>query len=147
MATEIKNKETEIKEIIPSTNLFWVVGVGASAGGLTAFKQFIKAIPLNSGMAYILVQHLDPNHESILVELLQKITRIPIHEITDNVHVEPDNIYVIPSNKILTATDGVLQLSDRISKIHKSMSIDIFFTSLAEVHQNQAIGVVLSGTG
>ena len=147
MSTEIKDKKIENNETIPSTNLFWVVGVGASAGGLDAFKQLIKAIPKDSGMTYILVQHLDPNHESILVDLLQKITAIPIHEITDNVHVEPDNIYVIPSNKILTATDGVLKLNERISKTQKSMSIDIFFTSLAEVHQNQAIGVVLSGTG
>lgn len=140
-------EEEKDKEKILSTNLFWVVGIGASAGGLDAFKQLVKAIPLHSGMAYILVQHLDPNHESILVELLQKITLIPIHEITDNVYVEPDNIYVIPSNKLLTATDGVLKLSDRVSKTQRSMSIDLFFTSLAEVHQNQAIGVVLSGTG
>jgi two-component system CheB/CheR fusion protein len=148
MATAIKdNEKIENEEIIPSKNLFWVVGVGASAGGLDAFKQLIKAIPKNSGMAFILVQHLDPNHESILVDLLKKDSLIPIQEVTDNVHVEPDNIYVIPSNKILTANDGVLRLNDRVSKIHKSMSIDIFFTSLAEVHQSQAIGVVLSGTG
>lgn len=131
---------------IPSKNLFWVVGIGASAGGLDAFKQLIKAIPVDSGMAYILVQHLDPNHESILTEILQKITLIPIHEITDNVEVEPDHIYVIPSNKLLTANDGILNLTDRSSKA-QSMSIDLFFTSLAEVHRKQAIGVVLSGTG
>ena len=132
-------------EVIPSANLFWVVGIGASAGGLDAFKQLIKSIPVNSGMAYILVQHLDPNHESILVELLQKSTVIPIHEITDNVKVEPDHIYVIPSNKLLTANDGILNLTARPKT--QNMSIDLFFTSLAEVHQSQAIGVVLSGTG
>ncbi len=148
MATEITDRsEIEDNETVLSTNLFWVVGIGASAGGLEAFKQLIIAIPKDSGMAYILVQHLDPNHESILAELLQKITSIPLREITDNVHVQPNTIYVIPSNKILTATDGILKLTDRTSKIHKSMSIDIFFTSLAEVHQSQAIGVVLSGTG
>src|SRR3990170_1129849 len=149
MATAIEDKEQveNNNETMPSKNLFWVVGVGASAGGLDAFKQLIKAIPKDSGMAFILVQHLDPNHESILVDLLKKNSLIPIQEITDNVHVEPNNIYVIPANKILTATDGVLRLNDRVSKIHKSMSIDIFFTSLAEVHQSQAIGVVLSGTG
>ena len=142
MATIIKDKGA-----IRSTNLFWVVGIGASAGGLDAFKQLIKAIPIDSGMAYILVQHLDPNHESILSELLQKITLIPIQEVTDNVHVEPDHIYVIPSNKLLTASDGVLKLSPRNSKTQMSMPIDLFFTSLAEVHQSEAIGVVLSGTG
>ncbi|HKZ38478.1 MAG TPA: chemotaxis protein CheB, partial [Chryseolinea sp.] len=101
MATAIEDKEQveNNNETMPSKNLFWVVGVGASAGGLDAFKQLIKAIPKDSGMAFILVQHLDPNHESILVDLLQKFSLIPIHEITDNVHVEPNNIYVIPSNK------------------------------------------------
>ena len=119
MATKIKDKGA-----IRSTNLFWVVGIGASAGGLDAFKQLIKAIPIDSGMAYILVQHLDPNHESILSELLQKITLIPIQEVTDNVHVEPDHIYVIPSNKLLTASDGVLKLSPRNSKTQMSMPIE-----------------------
>jgi two-component system CheB/CheR fusion protein len=135
------------KEPVLSTNLFWVVGIGASAGGLDAFKKLIKAIPVDSGMAYILVQHLDPTHDSILVDLLQKNTLIPIHEIIDNVKVEPDNIYVIPSNKLLTATDGILKLTPRPPKDQKCMSIDIFFASLAEIHQSQAIGVVLSGTG
>ena len=93
------------KESIPSTNLFLVVGIGASAGGLEAFKQLIKAIPVDSGMAYILFQHLDPSPDSILCELLQKFTLIPVHEITDKIHVEPDNIYVVPPNKLLTAND------------------------------------------
>jgi two-component system CheB/CheR fusion protein len=127
--------------------LFPVVGVGASAGGLDAFKRFLKAIPENSGIAYILVQHLDPAHESILADLLQRVTKIPVHEITDNVEVVPDHIYIIPSNKMLTATDGILQLSDRPPKNQKNMPIDLFFSSLAEVHQSHAIGVVLSGTG
>jgi two-component system CheB/CheR fusion protein len=129
-----------------SSNLFPVVGVGASAGGLEAFKRLIKAIPENSGMAYILVQHLEPTHESILPDILQKVTRIPIHEITNNVRVEPNIIYIIPSNKLLTANDGILQLKPRRPKNEKNMPIDVFFTSLAEVHQSHAIGVILSGT-
>ncbi|HTI09212.1 MAG TPA: chemotaxis protein CheB [Puia sp.] len=131
---------------IRSHNLFPVVGVGASAGGLEAFKRLVKAIPEDSGMAYILVQHLEPTHESMLTDLLQKVTHIPIHEITNNVRVEPNRIYIIPSNKILTATDGVLQLSPRPPRNEKNMPIDVFFTSLAEVHQSHAIGVILSGT-
>ena len=130
-----------------SDNLFPVVGIGASAGGLDTFKRLLKAIPENSGMAYILVQHLDPSHDSILAELLQRVTRIPVLEVTDNIKVSPDHIYIIPSNKLLTATDGVLKLSARPSRDHKSMPIDLFFTSLAKVHQSHAIGVVLSGTG
>ena len=131
---------------IKSANLFPVVGIGASAGGLDAFKRLLKAIPEKSGMAYILVQHLDPTHESILADLLQRVTTIPVQEITDNVQVVADNIYIIPSNKLLTATDGVLKLSDRPSKGYRNMPIDLFFSSLAEVHQDHAIGVVLSGT-
>jgi two-component system, chemotaxis family, CheB/CheR fusion protein len=134
-----KNKER-------SSNLFPVVGVGASAGGLDAFKKLIRAIPENSGVAYILVQHLEPSHESMLVDILQKVTRIPVQEITNNIRVEPDQVYVIPSNKLLTANDGRLELSPRPPRNEKNMPIDVFFTSLAEVHQDHAIGVVLSGT-
>src|SRR5580658_7106417 len=138
--------ENKDKKKERSANLFPVVGVGASAGGLEAFKRLVRAIPEDSGMAYILVQHLEPTHESILVDLLQKVTPIPIHEITNNVRVEPNHIYIIPANRLLTATDGVLQLSPRLPKNEKNMPIDVFFTSLAEVHQSHAIGVVLSGT-
>ena len=139
--------ETKVKVPTRSDNLFPVVGIGASAGGLDTFKRLLKAIPENSGMAYILVQHLDPSHESILADLLQRVTKIPVLEVTDNIKVAPDHIYIIPSNKLLTATDGVLQLSARPPKNQRSMPIDLFFASLAEVHQSHAIGVVLSGTG
>ncbi len=133
---------------IKSANLFPVVGIGASAGGLDAFKKLLKAIPEDSGMAYVLVQHLDPTHESMLPELLQKVTKIPVLEIADDIKVLPNHIYVIPSNKMMVATDGVLQLSPRPpkSKTERNLPIDLFFASLAEVHQDHAIGVVLSGT-
>lgn len=116
--------------------------------GLAAFKKLIKAIPEKSGLAYVLVQHLDPTHESLLTEILQKITQIPVLEITDDVKVQPDHIYILPSNKMLVANDGVLQLSPRTTKKGETnLPIDLFFTSLAEVHHSHAIGVVLSGTG
>ena len=140
-------KANKDKLSIISSNLFPVIGIGASAGGLEAFRRLLKAIPETSGMAYILVQHLDPTHESILADLLQKVTKIPVQEISDNVHVEPDHIYIIPANKLLTATDGILQLSARPPKNYKNMPIDLFFSSLAAVHQNHSVGVVLSGTG
>ncbi len=135
-------------KLIKSANLFPVVGIGASAGGLDAFKKLLKAIPEDSGMAYVLVQHLDPTHESMLPELLQKVTNIPVLEITDDIKVLPNHIYVIPSNKMMVATDGVLLLSPRPpkSKTERNLPIDLFFTSLAEVHHAHAIGVVLSGT-
>jgi two-component system, chemotaxis family, CheB/CheR fusion protein len=139
------NKETPK---MLSTNVFPVVGIGASAGGLDAFKKLLKAIPENSGMAYVLVQHLDPTHESLLPDLLQKVTTIPVLEITDDIRVQPDHIYIIPSNKMLLANDGILQLSARPEKgkNQRNLPIDLFFNSLAEVHQSYAIGVVLSGT-
>ncbi len=131
-----------------SPNLFPVVGVGASAGGLSAFKALLEAIPEDSGMAFVLVQHLAPTHESLLPELLQKVTAIPVLEISDDIKVEPDHIYILPSNKMLVANDGLLQLSPRSSqKSELNLPIDLFFASLAEVHQSDAIGVVLSGTG
>ena len=140
-------KKFQLEDSIPSTNQFLVVGIGASAGGLDAFKQLVKAIPVDSGMAYILVQHLDPSHDSILCELLQKSTLIPVHEVTDNIEVQPDHIYVIPPNKLLTATDGILKLTKRPPKFYNNLPIDLFFSSLAEIHQSQAIGVIMSGTG
>ncbi len=154
---EIQKKNTQLtgpdghpadKQLIKSLNLFPVVGIGASAGGLDAFKKLLKAIPEDSGMAYVLVQHLDPKHESLLPELLQKVTNIPVLEISDDLRVEPNHIYIIPSNKMMIANDGVLELSPRPAKNRnvRNLPIDLFFISLAEVHQSHAIGVVLSGT-
>lgn len=142
MAINKKSKPVELYKLFP------IVGIGASAGGLDAFKKLLKAIPENSGMAYVLVQHLDPSHESLLPALLQKVTTIPVVEIIDEIKVKPDHIYIIPSNKMLVANDGVLQLSPRPakSKNKQNLPIDLFFSSLAEVHQAHAIGIVLSGT-
>ncbi len=131
-----------------SENAFPVVGIGASAGGLDAFKKLLKAIPESSGMAYVLVQHLDPTHESMLQELLQKVTSIPVLEVTDAIKIMPDHIYIIPTNKMMIANNGQLELSPRPSKnkTDRNMPIDLFFRSLAEVYQSYSIGVVLSGT-
>ena len=139
-------KKNKTKSQPPATvQNFPIIGIGASAGGLDAFKKLLKAVPEDSGMAYVLVQHLDPAHESILPEILQRVTKIPVLEITDDIHLAPDHIYVIPSNKMLISADGVLKLTDRSKKIN--LTIDVFFTSLAEVHKEFAVGVVLSGTG
>jgi two-component system, chemotaxis family, CheB/CheR fusion protein len=147
----VKSKTTSPKhqeKQINSGNLFPVVGIGASAGGLDAFKTLLKAIPEDSGMAYILLQHLNPTHESLLPDILHKVTQIPVLEISDEIKIEPDHIYVMPSNKIMVVTNGKLQLSPRPakSKTERNLLIDILFSSLAEVHQSYAIGVVLSGT-
>jgi two-component system CheB/CheR fusion protein len=138
-------ENSEVKAL--SKNLFPVVGIGASAGGLESFKKFVRSIPEESGMAYILVQHLHPDHNSALPEILQRESRIPVQEIMNNMEVMPDNIYIIPANKMLVANDGILQISPRPSKDQKNMPIDVFFSSLADVHQSHAIGIVLSGSG
>ncbi len=141
-------KTTKDKSKTLSPNLFPVVGIGASAGGLDAFKKLLHAIPENSGMAYVLVQHLAPNHESLLPELLQRVTTIPVVQTTDDIKVLPNHIYIIPSNKMMEANNGVLQLTPRASRPDNTLNhpIDLFFKSLAEVYQSHAIGVVLSGT-
>ena len=142
----MKEKEHIAPEPRATTQDFPIIGIGASAGGLDAFRQFLKAVPENSGMAYVLVQHLYAAHESILPEILSRYTKIPVMEITDDIHLAPNHIYVIPENKILTSIDGVLKLSAR-EKESRNAAIDIFFVSLAEVHLNLAVGIVLSGTG
>ncbi len=129
----------------PSPLNFPVVGVGASAGGIDSFKKFLGAIPESSGMAFILVQHLSPSHESILPEILSQVTEIPVLEITNDCKIEPDHIYVIPENKLLKVTDHSLKLLPREDNMLQ-MPIDVFFTSLAQVHEALAVGVVLSGT-
>ncbi|MEO6229218.1 MAG: CheR family methyltransferase [Ferruginibacter sp.] len=142
-------KETDpspLLQLNESKDPFPVVGVGASAGGLDAFKRFLGALPVHSNMAFVLVQHLDPNHDSLLPEILAKYTDIPVVEITDDIKIERDHIYVIPSNSTLISTDGVLKLTQR-TKIKSDQIIDSFFKSLGEVHQGYACGIILSGNG
>ena len=125
---------------------FPIVGIGASAGGLEAVKQFLQAVPEKSAMAYVFVQHMSPTHESLLPEILEKFSKIPVLQITDNIHLEQDHFYIVPSNKIVRAVDGILKLEELDGKRHKVKVIDLFFSSLAVVHQSFAVGVVLSGT-
>jgi two-component system CheB/CheR fusion protein len=130
----------------PSSIQFPVVGIGASAGGLEAIKQFLRAIPVKTGMAFVFVQHLSPTHVSSLPEILAKFSKIPVRQIADNIHIEIDHFYIVPANKIVKAEDGVLKLDTLDDKRHKVKVIDLFFSSLAVVHQSFAVGIVLSGT-
>ena len=144
----VKPSKKRLKSETESDHRFPVVGIGASAGGLEAFKMLLKATRKDSGMAYILVQHLDPSHDSLLPEILEKVTGIPISEISDTTKFAPDHIYVMPSNKIMVTEDGHLKLVTRPPKSNteRYLPIDTIFCSLAEVYKEQAIGVVLSGT-
>src|SRR5438105_5335837 len=129
-----------------SSKLFPIVGIGASAGGLEAFSDLLHHLPEKTGMAFVLVQHLDPTHGSVLPEILARKTTIPVEEITDGVHVLPDHIYVIPANSNMLLEDGALRLSARIVVRGQHMPIDAFFHSLANERGALAIGVILSGT-
>jgi two-component system CheB/CheR fusion protein len=124
-----------------------VVGLGASAGGLEAFEEFFRHVPTDIGMAFVLVSHLDPTHESILAEIVQRATKLPVVEVTDQLAVKPNCVYVIPPNRDLTIFHGVLQLTMPETPRGQRLPIDGFFRSLAEDQGENAVGVVLSGTG
>ena len=128
------------------TGAFPIVGIGASAGGLEACTQLLRHLPPDSGMAFVLVQHLDPKHKSILRDLLAKATSMPVSEVKDGMPAEPNHVYVIPPNTGMVISRTVLVLTPR-AEIHGfHMPIDQFFHSLAEDQKNNAIGVILSGT-
>lgn len=123
-----------------------VVGIGASAGGLEAFTELLRALPTNTGMAFVLVQHLEPKHESLLPRLLAKATEMPVHEIRAGMRIEANNVYVIPANTELQLVDGLLHVMRRRASARRHLPIDHFFQSLAQARKSRAIGVVLSGT-
>ncbi len=125
---------------------FPIVGIGASAGGLEAFTQFLEHLSTTTGMAYVFVQHLDPSSPSILPELLARMTKMPLHAAQDQMRVEPDHVYVIPPNTDLTLSQGTLHLIPRTQHHSQHLTIDRFFHSLAQDRTSQAIGVLLSGT-
>ena len=133
---------------VPVRNeVFSIVGIGASAGGLDAFMDLLKHLPADSGLGFVLVQHLDPAHESALTQLLSRVTAMPVSEATEGQRVLPNQVYVIPSNAGLTLAQGRLRLHPRELAGGGQRSIDQFLQSLAESQHERAIGVVLSGTG
>ena len=125
---------------------FPVVGIGASAGGLEAYRRLMESLPVDTGMAFVLVQHLDPQHRSLLAELIGNATRMPVTEATDGLAVEPNHVYTIPPNVTLGIMHGRLQILERIGERGRHLPVDDFLRSLAEDRGGQAIGVVLSGT-
>ena len=126
---------------------FPVVAIGASAGGLAAFIALLKALPEKSGMAFVLIQHLEPKHESALTNILSKTTGMHVVEVTDGLAVEPDYVYVIPPDRKMTIGTRVLRLRPRAADSAHQCPIDDFCIALAEEQGSRAIGVVLSGTG
>ncbi len=126
---------------------FPIVGVGASAGGIDAYKQLLEALPADTGMAFVVVLHLDPGHQSMLAEILGRVTTMRVMEVRDEPRVEPNCVYVIPPNRTMLMANGHLTLSPRTEIHGQHRSIDAFLRSLAEDHGHSAIGVILSGTG
>lgn len=124
-----------------------VVGIGASAGGLSALKTFFDHVPSDSGLAYVVVVHLAPEHKSHLADLLQPHVKMPVEQVTETVPLEPDHVYVIPPNANLNTIDTHLRLSDLEERRRERAPIDHFFRTLATTHDGHAIGVVLTGTG
>ncbi|MCJ7764590.1 MAG: chemotaxis protein CheB, partial [Thiovulaceae bacterium] len=128
---------------------FPIVGIGASAGGLQAFEDFFNGMPADTdpNMAFILVQHLDPNHKSMLAELIQRCTHMQVFEVEDGMEIEANCIYTIVPDRDMAISKGRLQLLTPSAARSKRLPIDFFFRSLADHQHEQAIGIVLSGTG
>lgn len=126
---------------------FPVVGIGASAGGLEALEQFLSEVPPTSGMAYVVIQHLDPNRKGLMPELLQRATRMPVQQARNRLAVRPDHLYVIPPNRDMSILHGVLYLFEPVAPRGQRLPIDFFLRSLAEDRRQLAVGVILSGMG
>src|SRR5438045_358866 len=123
-----------------------VVGIGASAGGVQAFSTLMSRVPVDTGLAFVLIQHLDPTRESGLAEIVGRATSMPVVQVTPGMRLAPNHVYVIAPNTELALRDGVFSVEPRPSGPGPQMPIDAFFRSLAETKGNRAIGVVLSGT-
>ena len=121
---------------------FPIVGIGASAGGLEALDQFLKRVPTGSGMAFVIVQHLDPTRKGIMCELLQRATAMKVIQVKDRTTVRPDCVYVIPPNKDMSILHGVLYLLKPTATRGMRLPIDFFFRSLAQDQQVHSVGVI-----
>ena len=158
MTTKQKSKgkvaQAPVRAPMPDTGTiaaagFPVVGIGASAGGLAALETFFSSMPvdIDPGMAFVLVQHLAPDHKSIMTEIIQRYTRMQVFEVTDGMVVQPNCAYIIPPNRDMAFLNGTLQLFEPTSPRGQRLPIDFFFRSLATDQHERAICVVLSGTG
>jgi two-component system CheB/CheR fusion protein len=138
---------TDARKSQGSARDFLVVAIGASAGGVEAFTELMRELPADTGLAFVLIQHLDPKHHSLLTELLARETKMPVKEVTDGMRMLPNSVYVIPPNTTMSLRDHVLKLSPRDQRSGVHMPIDHFMRALAEEHGPRSIGVILSGFG
>ena len=141
------SEEQDAPDAHEETTTFPIVGIGASAGGLEAFEKFFANMPPDSGLAFVLVQHLSSPHKSILNDLVQRLTRMKVYQVIDGVEVEPNCVYIIPPNKDMALLHGKLHLMEPGAPRGLRLPIDFFFRSLAQDQHERAICIVLSGTG
>jgi two-component system CheB/CheR fusion protein len=142
-----KPKGNSEKDSPAPSGQFLVAAIGASAGGIEAFSELLRNLQTDTGMAFVLIQHLDPKHHSILTELLSKESKMPVREVTNGMRLEPNHVYVIPPNTSMSVADHSLRLRPREDTPRGHMPIDAFMRSLAEQQGNRAVGVILSGSG
>ncbi|MDA9089549.1 PAS domain-containing protein [Maribacter arcticus] len=155
MKDPIKDKEVNSKvtfSLVSKTidlknTQFPIVGIGASAGGLEALEQFFKNMPDKSGMAFVIIQHLAPNHKGMMSEILQRTTEMKVSTVTDQLKIKPNCVYVIPPNKSMSILNGVLHLFEPVETQGLRLPIDLFFQSLANDQKKKSIGIILSGMG
>lgn len=142
----VQERDTEEPPEKPQSDLL-IAAIGASAGGIEAFSEFVSNLPKDSGMAFVLIQHLDPKHRSMLTELVSKKTEMAVSEVTDGMAVEANQVYIIPPNATMSISDHALRLRPREESRGVHMPIDHFMRTLAEEQRNCAVGVILSGSG
>lgn len=138
---------TESNDVNPGTKPSFIIGVGASAGGLSALEQFFASMPVDSGMAFVVIQHLSPDFKSLMDDLLSRHTTMNIHRVTNGIELEANSIYLIPPKTHMTISEERLYLTEKVMSQHLELPIDIFLNSLAEDAGERAVGVILSGTG
>lgn len=149
MSNPGKDKKDPVKQLQekPGKNEFLIVGIGASAGGIQALHEFFKNVPPASGMAYVVILHLSPDHDSSLAQVLQQVTKIPVTQVTEKVRIKPNQIYVVPPNRHLTMKDSHIIVSPNTLVEDRRAPVDLFFRTLADEMGPRAVCVVLSGTG
>jgi two-component system CheB/CheR fusion protein len=154
-SNKLSRRKPKVTTTVPDNSLFIshanqgfpIVGIGASAGGLEALELFLRHVPPACGLAFVIVQHLDPNHKGIMVELLQRVTTMPVIQIDDRMKVEQNHVYMIPPNRDLSILHGVLYLLEPSAPRGLRLPIDFFLRSLADDQQGHCVGVILSGMG
>ena len=147
MTSEYLSELSEVEmQIALSTSKFSIVGIVASAGGLEAFSQLLSHLPTNTGMAFVFIQHMLPNGESLLTKILARVTKMLVSQVQNGMLVEPDRVYIIPPDTQMRIFKGVFELSPREKVFGTYMPGDVFLISLAADRGNRAIAVVLSGS-